>query len=172
MPARRPWHSFALLALFARGVAGQAPPVTFHKQIAPILFESCASCHRPGEAGPFSLLTYADAKKRVSQIAAVTLRRYMPPWLPEPGHGDFTDSRRLSDAQIRLIQDWAKTGALEGSRSDSPPAPVFTPGWQLGPPDLIIQASKPFSIPAEGPNVFWNFILSPKISGTRFCKAI
>ena len=65
--------------------AAAEPPVTFHKHIAPILLEYCAPCHRPGQSGPFPLLTYDDASKRASQIAAVTRRRYMPPWLPEAG---------------------------------------------------------------------------------------
>ena len=76
----------------------QAAGVTFYKDLTPIVFHSCAPCHRPGEAGPFSLLTYDDVKKHAAQIAAVTKRRYMPPWLPETGHGEFLDEQRLSEA--------------------------------------------------------------------------
>ncbi|MGH9612621.1 MAG: tetratricopeptide repeat protein, partial [Bryobacteraceae bacterium] len=167
----------AMLAAAASVPSGAAareprPSVTFYRDIAPILFQNCAPCHRPGESGPFSLLTYEDARKHARQIAAVTKRRYMPPWLPEPGYGDFADSRRLTDAQIHTIEQWAKAGAPEGSVSDSPPAPVFTPGWQLGPPDLIVQPAKPFTVPASGPDVFWNFILSPPVRQTRYVKAI
>lgn len=70
--------------------------LTFNKDIAPIIFQNCAACHHPGGAGPFSLLNYQDVRKRAAQIAAVTESRYMPPWLPEPGHGEFADERRLS----------------------------------------------------------------------------
>jgi Flp pilus assembly protein TadD len=155
--------------------AGVSP--TFHKQIAPILYGHCASCHRPGESAPFSLLTYADARKRASQIAAVTRSRFMPPWLPEPGHGDFDGELRLSDAQIELIGQWAAAGAPEGdpperNPKDAPPQPVFTLGWQLGPPDLIVTATKPFRVPAEGSDVFWNFVLTPLLKETRYVKAI
>ena len=94
--------------------ATSAPAVTFYRQIAPIIYKNCAPCHRPGEAGPFSLLTYEDVRRRASQIAVVTKRRYMPPWLPEPGYGDFVEERRLSDAQIQLIQEWVKQGAPAG----------------------------------------------------------
>src|SRR2546422_6601600 len=84
--------------LFASSTSAIGPaeqPVTFTKDIAPILFNHCAVCHRPGQPGPFSLLDYNDARKRAKQIAEVTTSRYMPPWLPEPGYGEFADSRRL-----------------------------------------------------------------------------
>src|SRR6266404_6858309 len=93
-------------------VAAAAP--TFNKDIAPILYQNCASCHRPGEVAPFSLLSYQDAAKRAKLIATVTERRYMPPWKPEPGYGNFANERRLTDTQIALIKDWAANGAPEG----------------------------------------------------------
>src|SRR5262245_4012185 len=68
---------------------GESPPVTFNKDVAPLVFRNCATCHRPGQSAPFSLLTYNDAKKRAKQIAEVTARRYMPPWLPEGPHDQF-----------------------------------------------------------------------------------
>src|SRR5260370_29007483 len=107
-------------------VSAAASAVTYYREIAPILFQNCAPCHRPGQSGPFPLLSYDDARRRASQIAAVTRRRYMPPWLPEPGYGEFIGERRLSDAQIRWIEDWARAGAPEGSASDAPPLPAAT----------------------------------------------
>ncbi len=171
MPAK---FAIAMSLLSAAiGLAGAATqPPTFCKNIAPILFAQCAPCHRPGEPGPFSLLTYEDAKKHAEQIPAVTRKRYMPPWLPAPGFGEFAGERRLTDAQIETIEQWVRAGAPQGSPSDSPPQPVFTPGWQLGPPDLVIAADKPFSVPADGPDVFWNFILSPAVRETHQVKAI
>ncbi len=160
------------IALWAAMVAAALPAPTFHRQIAPVLFEYCAPCHRPGEAAPFPLLTYNDARKHAAQIAAVTRSRFMPPWLPQPGHGDFEGERRLSDDQIALIARWASAGAPEGDSNNGPPAPVFTPGWQLGPPDLVVQAPKPFRIPADGNDIFWNFVLAPQIRETRYVKAI
>lgn len=163
-------HPFA--ALMAAAWLGNAEEVTFYKQISPIIYHSCAPCHRPGEAGPFSLLAYADVKKHATQIATVTKRRYMPPWLPEPGHGDFEDEQRLSDTQIRTIQQWVQEGARAGDPADAPPVPKFTPGWQLGTPDLELQAQRPYSLRADGPDEYWNFVLPLKLAGTRWVKAI
>src|SRR3979411_678361 len=89
---------------------GETAGVTFYGQIAPIVFQNCAPCHRPGESGPFPLLTYDDVRKHAPQIAKVTASRFMPPWLPEPGYGEFQEERRLTDTQIKLIQDWVKQG--------------------------------------------------------------
>src|SRR5437762_10129137 len=121
-----------------------AEPVTFNKHIATLIFEYCSACHRPGEAAPFSLLTYADVLKHASQIVAVTERRYMPPWLPETGYGDFAGERRLTSQQLRLLAEWVKGGSVEGDPRDLPPAPHFTEGWQIGPPDLVVQMPKPY----------------------------
>ena len=96
--------SFAALA----ASAAAATP-TFNKDIAPILYANCATCHRPGQVAPFSLLTYQDASKRAALIAGAVSKRFMPPWKPEPGFGDFANVRRLSDDQIALIQEWVKT---------------------------------------------------------------
>src|SRR5439155_586100 len=120
-------------------VASRSGELTFNKDIAPILFRSCAQCHRPGQAGPFSLLTYAEAKKHAKQIAEVTRQRYMPPWLPEPGYLEFAGERRLSPDQIGIIQQWEAQGAAEGLPGDLPPAPQWSEGWQLGQPDLIVE---------------------------------
>lgn len=149
-----------------------AQTLTFSHDIAPIIYQNCSSCHRPGESGPFSLLSYEDVRKHARQIAAVTKSRYMPPWLPQPGYGDFQDERRLTDAQIKLIADWVAANMPEGNPSQTPSPPKFTEGWQLGPPDLILKASHPFALAANGPDVFWNFVFTPDIPSTRYVRAI
>ena len=138
--------------------AGAAPP-TFNKDIAPILYQHCATCHRPGEVAPFSLLTYQDASKRASLIASVTERRYMPPWKAEPGYGRFADERRLTDAQIALIKDWASGGAPEGNPADKPQVPAFQDGWQGGKPDRVLTLPSKFALAADGPDQFRCFLL-------------
>jgi Flp pilus assembly protein TadD len=156
----------------ARASAAPAVPVTFYKDIAPIVYRSCAPCHREGEPGPFPLLTYADVRKHASQIVSVTKRRYMPPWLPEPGHGDFEGERRLTDEQIHTIEQWVQQGAPAGSPGDAPPLPKFVPGWQLGKPDMVIQAPVAYHLPAEGPDQYWNFVLPLQLPAARWVKAI
>ena len=146
--------------------------VTFNRDIAPILFHYCSPCHRPGEGGPFPLLTYADAKARARQIAAVTSKRFMPPWLPEPQELRFADELHLSNDQITLLQMWVEQGAVEGASADLPPAPQFVPGWQLGRPDEIIEAKKPYTLPASGSDMYWNFIFRTPVDRTRWLKAI
>jgi hypothetical protein len=153
-------------------IAGSLSAQTFSHDIAPIIFDHCAACHRPGESGPFSLLTYDDVKRHAKQIVTVTQSRYMPPWLPQAGYGDFTDANRLTAAQIKLIADWTAAGAPEGNPAEAPAAPSFTEGWQLGPPDLIVEAPQAFTLPATGTDVYWNFVLSTKIAKTRFVRAM
>ena len=104
---------------------------TFTRDIAPVIYSNCAGCHRPGEAGPFPLLTYDDVRRRAQIIQTVTQTRYMPPWLPEPGHGEFEGVRRLTDAQITMIEEWVAAGAPEGNPADLPALPVWTKGCML-----------------------------------------
>jgi Tfp pilus assembly protein PilF len=163
---------------FAASPVAAAP--TFTHDIAPIVHQYCAPCHRPGEAGPFSLITYRDVKSHASQIADVTRRRYMPPWLPEPGHGVFRDELRLTADQIQIIADWVSAGAAEGSPEPSPSnlqlnsqsETALRDEWQLGRPDLILEASKAFSLPASGTDIYWNFIFTANIPAARWVRAI
>jgi hypothetical protein len=160
--------ALALLSPFARATT----PPDFAHDIAPILYAKCASCHHPGDAAPFSLLSYKDAEKRAAQIAAAVRSRYMPPWLPEPGYGDFEDDRHLTPAQIQSIEDWAKAGAPEGNASDTPAPPVFAADWQLGPPDLVLEAPNPIDLPASGRDTYWNVIFTPHLTERRWVRAV
>jgi len=153
-------------------VRAATEPVTFSKQIAPIFYGHCSSCHHPGGAGPFSLLTYADARRWGSVIENVTQSRFMPPWLPAPGYGDFADDRRLPDEDLRLIKEWVKEGMPEGDIADAPNPPVYTSDWVLGPPDLILKVTSPTVIPASGTDRFINFILPVPITRTRYIRAM
>ncbi len=165
------------VGLSVSAACGAEPPaanktVTFNRDIAPIVFHYCASCHRAGEAGPFSLLTYQDVKKHGHQIVAVTQTRFMPPWLPEPSELKFADERRLSDGEIATIRKWVDQGMLEGNPSDLPARPKFVEGWQLGQPDVILKAAKPYMLAASGIDQYWNFILPVPIDGPRWVRAV
>jgi Flp pilus assembly protein TadD len=157
----------AVCFLLCAAAAGQ----TFYKDIAPITNEYCAPCHRPGDAAPFSLLEYSDVKGRARQIAEVTRSRYMPPWPPERGKGDFAGERRLSEAQLKALEAWAAVGAPEGDAKDAPPKPKFVEGWQLGQPDLVVTLDRPYTLAASGSDVFRNFVLRVPLDLTRYVRA-
>jgi tetratricopeptide (TPR) repeat protein len=146
--------------------------VTFSRDIAPIVFRYCASCHHAGEAGPFPLITYGDVKSHARQIADVTRRHLMPPWLPSQDGLRLEDDSHLSGEQIALFQKWVADGVLEGNRDELPPAPKFTSGWQLGTPDLVLKAAVPFGVPASGNDVYWNFIFRSPLKSSRYVRAI
>ena len=158
-----------LLAVPTFATAAAAAP-TYHRDIAPIILDNCAACHRPGEAGPFPLLQFADVKRRATQIADLTASRTMPPWKALPGEVHFVGERRLTDAQIKLIKDWTTAGCPEGDPKDSPPPPVFADGWRNGPPDLIVKMAEPYAVPADGPDVYRSFAIAVQIPKGKFVR--
>ena len=151
--------------------AAQAP-VTWSRQIAPIVYRNCAVCHHPGGAGPFSLLSYADARRRAPQMLDVTQSRFMPPWLPAPGYGDFTGDRRLSDDDVALIRRWVESGAPEGDPAAAPAPPHYDATWQMGQPDLILSVQRPYALRASGTDVFRNFVLPYPLAQTHYIRAM
>ena len=166
-----------IVGVLAAQSPAHSPPaassqVTFNRDIAPIIYRSCTMCHRPGEAGPFNLQSYSDVKKHARQIAEVTQSRAMPPWLPAPQEAKFADELRLSEQEINLIQKWVEQGEIEGAAADLPRAPQFVDGWQLGQPDMILKAAKPFILPAQGTDTYWNFVFRVPISDTQWVRAV
>jgi Flp pilus assembly protein TadD len=152
------------------GAAAQTPsmaPVTFSRDIAPIVLDRCGTCHHPGGPAPFSLLTYTAVRARAAQIASVTKRRFMPPWKADPPSVEFVGQTRLTDGEIEMIERWVATGAPEGDPRDLPPPPRVTPGWQLGTPDLIVTFPASYRLPAEGTDVFRIFALPVPLARTR-----
>jgi Flp pilus assembly protein TadD/mono/diheme cytochrome c family protein len=170
----------------------EAPPSTataptFNKDIAPILYANCSTCHRPIDSGassddpvcfagaPFSLLQYKDARTHAQEIVRATKNRVMPPWLPEKSSnqiGAFASPRRLTDAQIELIDRWAQQGAPEGEASDRPAVPEWPRGWQLGEPDLVLKMPVAYTLAAAGKDVFRNFVIPVPLATTRYVRAI
>ena len=107
-------NPFATEAIAREQAENKKEGVNFYKDIAPIIYSHCAPCHRDGMAAPFNLLTYDDVRKRSQQITEVVQSKYMPPWLPEPGHGNFNGARRLTEGQIALIKQWVDEGHEKG----------------------------------------------------------
>jgi Flp pilus assembly protein TadD len=186
----------AIIAVLIGG-CDQSPPVaspalTFNKDIAPILFEHCASCHRPVDDGqprarattgstddpmcvagaPFSVLDYPAVQRRARSIAAAVASHTMPPWLPERGHGDFVNERSLSETQIALIARWVEQGAPEGEAKDNPAPPSFSGGWQLGQPDLVLELPQPYSLQADQRDTFRNFVIPVTVPDTRYVRGV
>ncbi|MHA3775403.1 tetratricopeptide repeat protein [Verrucomicrobiota bacterium sgz303538] len=166
--------AFFLFAI-AGAVSGKDRPTekapTFNGEIAPIIFSHCVECHHPGGAGAFSLATYTDVKKRAKLIARVTANRYMPPWLPEPGHGDFLGERRLSDEQIALIGRWWNAGAPQGAAADLQVKPQWSDDWRFGKPDLVVTLPESYTLPAGGKDVYRNFVIPNVVLTDRYLRA-
>jgi tetratricopeptide (TPR) repeat protein len=146
-------------------------PVTFAQDVAPIVFAKCSSCHHPGEAAPFSLLTYDDVRRRARQIVEVTQKRFMPPWLPTEGHGDFANSRRLSDGELEILRRWVDGGAERVDDADQPAMPTFTNGWSAGPPDLVLETPS-YQLSDRDRDVFRNFVIPIKLDSPRWVRSI
>jgi len=123
---------------------------TFTKDVVPILYKNCATCHRPGEIAPMSLLTYAEARPWAKSIRDEVAEATMPPWHADPKHGKFTNDRSLAAADKDVLTRWANGGAPEGDPKDLPAAPKFVDGWQLGQPDVVLQLPVEYKVPADG----------------------
>ena len=147
--------------------------VTYAKDIAPILQKNCLSCHRSGDVAPFPLENYEHARQWASAIKEYTARRLMPPWKATPGHGEFHDSRWLTDDELNKIAVWADNGTPAGDMKQTPKPPVMAKAgdWQLGTPDLVLQPTKPFSIEAEGKDIYRNFALPVDFNEDRYISA-
>ncbi|MSU62911.1 MAG: tetratricopeptide repeat protein [Pedosphaera sp.] len=133
--------------------------LTFSRDVAPIVFEHCTRCHQEGQSAPFPLTSYAQVKKHSKEIVKVTASRYMPPWLPESGFGEFAEPRLLTAGQIGLLREWVAQGAVEGAPGTLVPSRKVTDGWQLGQPDLVITMPQAYTLPAEGRDVYRNFVI-------------
>ena len=130
--------------------AASAPAApTFTKDIAPIFYANCTSCHRPGEIAPMSLLTYKDARPWAKAISTKVADGTMPPWHSDPRHGTFVGERRLTDVQKSTIARWVAAGAPEGNAADLPVAPTYKDGWNIE-PDVILSMQEDYPIPATG----------------------
>lgn len=159
-------------ALVCGGVRASEADVSYNRQIAPILYSHCTSCHHSGGSGPFPLMTFADAKRWGTTVERVTQARYMPPWLPSGPHDLFAEDRRLSTEEIDLIKRWVDSGMAEGDARDAVKAPVYTSDWQLGPPDLIVEMDTTMNVPASGTDLFRNFILPVPLTQSKWVRAM
>ncbi|MES2524605.1 MAG: cytochrome c [Gemmatimonadota bacterium] len=166
-------------AVLALAIARHQPPLdaqptepVFTKDVAPILNKNCASCHRPGGLGPFSLLDYDSAKANVADIKDAVKTGYMPPWHAEGPHGTFRNDRRLSALEKATILRWIDGGAKRGDMKALPPKPVFPAGWEMGTPDAVVGMTEDFTVPASGTIEYQYFEVPTGFTEDKWVQAI
>jgi hypothetical protein len=126
------------------------PAVTFHKDVEPILQNRCQECHRPGEAGPMSLLTYQQVRPWAKAIKSALLTGKMPPWQADPRYGKFSNDLSLAPGEKETLLAWVDGGAPEGDPADAPKPRAFLEGWRIPQPDAVFELPYEFSVPARG----------------------
>src|SRR6266404_2455272 len=140
------------------GMATIAAP-TFNKDVLPILQKNCQSCHRPGEIGPMSLLTYQEARPWAKAMKAAVVNKKMPPWFADPRFGHFSNERKLTESEMNTLAAWAENGAPEGNAKDKPAPVRFPDGWNIV-PNKIFEMRRAVSVPAQGV-VDYTYIVIP-----------
>lgn len=145
--------------------------VTFAKHVAPLLQKHCQECHRPGEIGPFSLLTYDDAKNRTRRIREAIVEQRMPPWYADPRHGKFLNDRRMTAEERDTLLAWIDQGAPKGDDKDMPPPVKFVKGWKIGEPDQVFTMDKKFTVPASGVLTYQRFAVDPGLKEDVWIQA-
>ena len=156
----------------AEAVALQTSEVTFSRDVAPIVFEACVSCHRTGGPGPFPLTTYDEVRRRATQIVETTRTMYMPPWKVHDDIGQFVGQRKLTPREVSTINQWAKNGAPEGDPRHLPVLPKLADGWLLGKPDLIVKPEAAFRLPAQDTDAFRIFAIRVPVSKRTYVTGI
>ena len=145
---------------------------TFAKDVAPILYKNCTSCHRPGEIAPMSLLTYEDARPYAKAIRDEVSEGHMPPWHANAPHGTFLNERRLTEAEKETLITWATNGAPKGDPKDLPEPPVYSEGWSLGKPDAVFQMDQDYKVPADGVIQYEHFYIPTDFKEAKWVQSI
>jgi hypothetical protein len=174
-PVPRP-HTAAFGCTIRRepGIADVKGVPTYAANVAPILRSRCESCHRPGQVGPFSLQTYAEARAWAGDIKINTNSGAMPPWKPVPGYGEFLgeSTHTLSDHDRAVLAAWVDGGAPAGNLKHVPPPALFPNGWRLGTPDMILAPDRPYHLAAEGEDVYRNYVIHTSFPADVFLRGI
>jgi hypothetical protein len=166
------------VTLCAGGAAGvssyKAAGVTFTKDVAPIVFNKCANCHRPGEVAPMPLTSYQEVRPWAKAIREEVVERNMPPWFANPHTSTlkFRNDRRLTQEEINTITAWVDAGAPKGDDKDLPPFPKYTPGWTFGQPDFVVEMPVDYQVPAEGELPMQNFYVPVPFTEERWVEAV
>jgi len=156
--------------------APQTPPAreaapTFSRDVAPIFYAKCVSCHRPGEVAPMSLITFTDVRPWAGAIREKVTTRVMPPWHADRQYGTFRNDLSLTQREIDTIAAWAGAGAREGNPADLPALPTFPEGWQIGKPDMVFEMLADYKVPAAGTVEYQYFEVPTNFSEDRWMQA-
>ncbi|MEK6299746.1 MAG: cytochrome c [Acidobacteriota bacterium] len=164
---------FGAALICSSGVSASNPAgLTFNRDVAPILYRNCVSCHRPGEIAPMSLINFKEVRPWAKAIREKVVTRDMPPWHADQNYGKWENDRRLSQKEIDTIVSWIDGGAVEGNAKDLPPAPKLASGWQIGEPDMIFQMPTEFTVPAEGGVPYQHFTIATNFKEDRYIQAL
>lgn len=140
--------------------SGAQAPVTYAEHIAPIIHKNCVECHRPGLGAPFNFRSYEEVARKGKLIAHVTEIGFMPPWKPERGNEPLLNERGLDDAEKALLAAWVADGMPEGDPALTPALPPMSESeWRLGEPDIVVEMQESFPVPADGPDIYMNFVV-------------
>lgn len=161
---------FLILATALAGTPDES--VTYSRDIAPLMQEKCVTCHRPGASGPFQLTDYDSVKRRARTIQKVIGKGYMPPWHAIGGDVPIQGDRRLTENEIGTIEKWVDSGRPEGNPEDLPAPRVFPDGWLLGEPDLVLTMEETYELPADGPDIYRNFVIASGLKEDKYLKAV
>jgi hypothetical protein len=162
----------AILVLATAANKPGANQVTFSKDVAPILYKSCAGCHRPGEIAPMSLLTYQEVRPWAKSIRERVVQRSMPPWSADPKYGHWANDPRLSQKEIDTITAWVDVGAPQGDAKDMPQMPKFPEGWTIGTPDAVIAMQEEYTVPADGTVPYLYFTMPTGFTEDKWIQAM
>jgi hypothetical protein len=160
---------YSLLASASFGAVAGSP--TFTKDVAPILQKNCQTCHRPGEAGPFSMLTYEQTRPWAAAIKEAVQTKKMPPWFADPHYGKFSNGAGLTQSEIDTIVGWVRAKAPMGNPRDMPPPVQWVEGWAIGKPDLVFELPIPYDVPATGVVDYQHIIVSTGFTEDRWIQA-
>jgi hypothetical protein len=168
------FQAFCVFASFCSFLPFLLPPrhVSFSKDVAPILFKSCASCHKPDDIAPFSVLNFKDVRPWAKSIREKVINREMPPWSADPRYGDFSNNPSLSQNEIDTIVAWVDQGAREGDPKDLPPAPNFDEAWEIGKPDVIIAMPEEYTLAAAGADDYIYFRVPTNFTEDKWIEAV
>ncbi len=154
---------------FALAGLSMAAPV-YTRDVAPILYKHCVQCHKPKDIAPMSFLDYKSTRPWARSIREAVLSRKMPPWFADPKHGQFSNDPSLTKAEIETVRQWADSGAKEGDAKDLPPAPVFTEGWQLGKPDIVVDIGTDHEV-KPGNDAYEHFVVPSNLKEGVWIRA-